>query len=390
MTGAMYSAIAGLKTHMSKLNVIGNNVANANTYGYKSARTVFSESIYNSVRNGSNGSLTMGGVNPSQLGFGCTIGTIDLDMGTQSYVPTGRGLDTMIFGDGFFFVGAKPEMVLGEEGTYSLKETDPSSLLLTRVGNFNIDPEGYLVDGNGYVVYGFVTCAGLADDDGNVEPSATAGLADKYAPAVSTQLVPIRLPLAAAKPTDPDGIPEGTPIFPGIGEVDGALYDENSKYNIYDTGDADSSITSGKTITVNADSIKLDGQSGKLSCVLESGDQIVIGYIPLAQVTNVNGLTHMQGPYFMALEGAGQCTVASIGNAMDGRFLNNADGTVDAHAKIFSTGDTKCITGGLESSGTDIATEFSEMITTQRGYQANTRIVTVTDSMLEELVNMKR
>ena len=69
---------------------------------------------------------------------------------------------------------------------------------------------------------------------------------------------------------------------------------------------------------------------------------------------------------------------------------DNADFTPNAKAAIGSAGSTTLYTGGLEGSNVDLATEISEMITTQRGYQANTRIITVTDSMLEELVNMKR
>ena len=69
MTGAMYAAIAGLKTHMNKLNVIGNNIANVNTYGYKTQRAIFSDSIYTTMSAGSDGTTTVGAVNPSQIGF---------------------------------------------------------------------------------------------------------------------------------------------------------------------------------------------------------------------------------------------------------------------------------------------------------------------------------
>ena len=112
---------------------------------------------------------------------------------------------------------------------------------------------------------------------------------------------------------------------------------------------------------------------------------VVVGYIPLASVTNPSGVTHVEGPYYRADEGAGECVAASIGNALKGTYLDN--GTTEL---IGSAGTTKLVTGGLESSGTDLANEISEMISTQRGYQANTRVVTVTDAMLEELVNMKR
>jgi flagellar hook protein FlgE len=108
---------------------------------------------------------------------------------------------------------------------------------------------------------------------------------------------------------------------------------------------------------------------------LGDGEIYTVGYIALAKVTNPNGVTHIDGRYYQAQDGAGEIRVTSVKEAVSG---------------IESAGDTKLITGGLESSGTDLATEITNMITVQRGYQANTRIVTVTDSMLEELVNMKR
>lgn len=355
MTGAMYAAVAGLKAHMSKLNVIGNNVANVNTYGYKAARTTFKESLYTSVRSGSNGTATVGGVNPAQVGYGCSVGTIDLDMSTKNYVPTGVGLDCMIDGDGFFLVGGKDSAGV-----------DAQNLTLTRVGNFTFDPQGYLVDGYGQVVYGFVTCS-----DSDADPGVAAST-----PGVSTQLAPIRLPLAAKAGVT--GVDEGTAIYPGV--EDGS--------NVYDDGTGD--LTDGST-TVTLDSLSIDGTTGKITGVNKETDEtVVVGYIALANVTNPSGVTHISGPYYRAGEGAGDCVAASIGGVLSGKYLNNADGTGDNDIPVYSTGKTALITNGLESSGTDIATEFSEMITTQRGYQANTRIITVTDSMLEELVNMKR
>lgn len=369
MTGAMYSAISGLKSHMNKLNVIGNNVANVNTYGYKNARATFKESIYTSLRSGSNGSNSMGGVNPAQFGFGCNIGTIDLDMSTKTFVPTGINLDCMINGDGFFLVGSKP----GFTPEMTLNKTDASDLNLTRVGNFTFDSQGYLVDGHGSVVYGFVTCAGSKDT-----PTATPGATDKNNPGISTQLVPIRLPLAAkgddGDPANP--ILKGSAIYPGV----------DNNVNVYDDG----TNSTGETISVNLESISIDYASGKITGVNNADNSIVVvGYIPLAKVANPNGVTHTQGPYYRAGEGAGKCVAASIGGVLDGMYLDNGTDP-DTSTPIFSTGGTSLITYGLESSGTDIATEFSDMISTQRGYQANTRIITVTDSMLEELVNMKR
>lgn len=106
MTGAMYAAIAGLKTHMSKMNVIGNNIANVNTNGYKTQRTVFRDSLYTMYSSGSDGTASTGGKNPAQIGYGSQVASIDLNMTTGTYAP-GNPMDCMLYGDGFFLVGSK-------------------------------------------------------------------------------------------------------------------------------------------------------------------------------------------------------------------------------------------------------------------------------------------
>ena len=153
MTGAMYAAVAGLKAHMSALNVIGQNISNVNTNAYKATRYTFLEALYTTVRGGSNGSNQVGGRNPAQNGYGSSIGTIDLDMSTKNYTPTGKPLDVMIDGGGFFIVGDKTS-TFGETGNKELKD-----MYLSRLGNFEIDNQGYLVDGQGQVVYGFLSVA---------------------------------------------------------------------------------------------------------------------------------------------------------------------------------------------------------------------------------------
>ena len=105
MVGSMYAAISGLRAHQQKMNVIGNNIANVNTYGYKTQRTTFSESMYSSLRNSTAGTATTGGVNASQIGYGCKVGTIDMNMRTGTYAVTDNPLDLMIDGDGFLMVG---------------------------------------------------------------------------------------------------------------------------------------------------------------------------------------------------------------------------------------------------------------------------------------------
>lgn len=369
MTGAMYAGISGLKSHMNKLNVIGNNIANVNTYGYKTARTTFREAIYTTMTSGSDGTDLVGGTNPSQIGYGCNIGTIDLDMSNGPAVPTGVNLDCMIQGDGFFMVGDKG----------GVTPDTLSSLNLSKVGNFHFDDDGYLVDGTGQVVYGFVTVAGTKDpDDPNASfvPGAPgsgkdpAGGKSDITTGISTHLVPIRLPLAASK--DGNGYKAGDPIYPGV----------NAGLNVDPTTDVN-----GKTVAVEMDSIAVE-KSGKIKATTSNGEVITIGYIALGKVENPAGLTHLNGPYYQALGGAGDLAVTTAGGAVSG-CLNNAQPDANGAVRIVGS-ENSLLSGFLEGSGTDLATEFSEMITTQRGYQANTRIVTVTDSMLEELVNMKR
>ncbi len=148
MTGAMYAAVAGLKAHMSALNVIGQNISNVNTNAYKSTRYTFLEALYTSVRGGSNGSALLGGKNPAQMGYGSSIGTIDLDMSTKNFTPTGRPTDVMIDGDGF--------LIVGDKGQTFTSQDDLKNMYLTRLGNLEFDSQGYLVDGQGQVVYGFL------------------------------------------------------------------------------------------------------------------------------------------------------------------------------------------------------------------------------------------
>ena len=182
MTGAMSAGIAGLKAHMDALNVVGNNVANVNTYGYKAGRVTFRESIYATQSVGSAGTDTVGGTNPRQIGYGCSVGTIDLNMSSQSLESTGMALDAAIQGDGFFLVGPKD---IDTTKLDSLK-----GFSLSRVGDFRFDDDGYLVDGGGNVVYGFLMSC-------ETDPTNGKGAVGTTAEEYRTHLVPIRLPQAA-------------------------------------------------------------------------------------------------------------------------------------------------------------------------------------------------
>ena len=357
LTGAMSAGISGLKAHMDALTVVGNNVANVNTAGYKPGRVTFKESIYSTQAAGSDGTDSVGGTNPRQTGYGCSVGSVDLDMSSMNVDSTGNGADVAIQGDGFFLVGDKTGV--------SLDNLD--SLMLTRVGKFRIDNNGYLTDNYGNIVYGFATCN--MDADGKATEAGLNG--DGF----STQLVPLRLPRAAAEANTPAGAAVGDAIYPGVNDDNGT-----NNYGDYENNSC---------ITYNSLSI---GADGKVTCVNDkTGDPVTIGYIALATVPNPAGLTHTEGPYYKAMEGAGKMAINTAGGGLSGQYLNNMEADDDgASADTMIGKGSDLLSGFLEQSGTDLATEFANMIVYQRGYQANTRIVTVTDSMLEELVNMKR
>ncbi len=134
-------------------------------------------------------------------------------------------------------------------------------------------------------------------------------------------------------------------------------------------------------------SFSIESKTGCISITTSDDKVYTLGYIAIAKVDSPNGVTHVDGRYYQALGGAGNVHLTTVGGAV--QYVPTGDGDI-TELTVESAGSTEIITGGLESSGTDLANEITNMIMIQRGYQANTRIVTVTDSMLEELVNMKR
>ena len=413
----MYASVAGLRAHMQKLSVIGNNVANVNTQGYKKQRTIFRDSMYSMYSSGGNGTSTVGGINPSQIGYGSMIGSIDLNMSSASYNP-GNPTDCALVGDGFFLVGDKTV-------ANSIDGSNPASLkslTLTRVGDFQFKADGYLCDGKGNPVYGFMTIG--VDDNGD--------------PIVSDQLVPIRKPHwervpAMIKGEDDDGNEVETPGFkyviryateyepgenglakdplaPGEDAKKTMLWDVNKPQDPSNRIDKETgTATTDESKMADLDfaefsNITINQDTGAIVGICREGDQqIIMGYLAIGSVTNPNGVTHTGGPYYKCMPGAGNLRVSSLGIDLPNGYLGNKkspDGeggipgadteAASANDKIWNEKSTQLQSQGLEASGTDLAYEFAEMVTTQRGYQANTRIVTVTDSMLEELVNMKR
>lgn len=272
MLRAMYSGVSGLRGFQTKLDVIGNNIANVNTIGFKKGRIIFQDVLSQNIAGATAPSNNRGGVNPRQVGLGVQIGAIDTIHTPGSPMSTGVLTDLSIAGDGFFIVFP--------DGNNS------NNYFLTRAGNFTLDAEGRLVTSDGYFVRG------------------TGGSI-------------IQIP--------------------------------QNQYVSYD-------IT----------------KDGKIYGYDENGTATLISTIEIAIVNNPGGLRKIGGSLYEMTVNAHPDGQPLIGTISD---LNVT---------------TEIISGQLEMSNVDLAEEFTEMIIAQRGFQANTRIITTSDEILQELVNMKR
>lgn len=324
MIRSMYSGISGLKNFQTKLDVIGNNISNVNTYGFKKGRTIFKDLISQSVSGASGATNTRGGVNPKQVGLGSQLSAIDTIHGGGSTQSTGNTLDLAISGDGFFQVA---DGVNIDPATTTGTFSNPS---YTRAGNFYMDKNGYLVDGNGKYLIGYAATgwdgtsatvdASYPDDDS----VTSAGAKDNL-------------------DSDNDGIPD-------VALTNAA----NAAYSPI-------------RIPTNAQSMGI-GQDGTVTFVDADGQLKWAGQLVLAKFPNPGGLNKIGQNYFQK-------------SANSGEPFNQV-GTTEGVGSVNS--------GFLEMSNVDLSEEFTDMIVAQRGFQANTRIITTSDQILEELVNLKR
>ena len=421
MVRSMVAGVSGLRTHQSKLDVIGNNIANVNTWGFKSSSFNFTDAMYSTSIAGASGSVLGGGAggkNASQVGYGVGTGSIQASFGQGAMSPSGNSLDCMIDGTGFFLVG---NMVNG-----SFTNVEDSGLSLSRIGIFRVDGNGYLVDDQANYVYGYA----LEDGTGVPEKPAVNGEYNITGAQVTitTNVNPNKITIGGveteltSKGEFKDKIQEWIADVTKKGgkfenynisltDFDAAKNTVNLRIVAKKGGDDKANNTEiikdttwgnngAKVDIVSQGSDRVPGVPAKYSDELsairipidpdtglpyeiqsyrinEDGTimgvdnqsrSIAIGQLALITVENLNGLEKSEGYYY------------SIGS--------NA-GTVSALKP--NGGPAGKIRGGyLEMANVDLANEFSQMITTQRGYQANSKIITVTDQMLEELVNMKR
>ena len=316
MMRSLYSGISGLKNHQTRMDVIGNNVANVNTAGYKASRVIFQDIFSQTARAGMANTGFFGGTNPMQIGLGIRLSSVDV---LHTYAPFGRtdnAFDMMISGDGFFVV------------------RDPEGDYFTRAGNFKLDNEGYLTTGEGMYVMGYTAELWYTPAD--------VGLDGEYVPpTVRWWEDPDEL--------DPPDSPEVR--FDDLRRI---------RLKVEDPDETDP----GAAVDLLGFSV---GDDGSVS-VMINNQKVTIGKLALALFANNGGLEKAGNSLYRS--------TASSGTAAITPPKENGAGTI--------------MGGGLEMSNVDLSTEFTDMIVTQRGFQANSRIITVSDTLLEELVNLKR
>lgn len=153
---SMYAGVSGLKAHQTKMDVIGNNISNVNTTGYKGSRVTFQEMLSQTIEGASSPQDGRGGTNPQQIGLGVQVGSVDNNMGSGNPQSTGKMTDLAIDGEGFFIAN------------------DGNQNLYTRAGNLTFDKEGYLVNSStGYRMQGW-----KANESGEINKMGGANLED--------------------------------------------------------------------------------------------------------------------------------------------------------------------------------------------------------------------
>ena len=398
MLRSLFSGISGLRQHQTMMDVTGNNIANVNTAGYKSSQTVFEDTLSQLLKGAGAPTAEVGGTNPAQVGLGVRLGQITTNFSQGSMQTTGRSTDLMIQGDGFFAV-----------------RTGAGETAYTRAGAFNFDGNGRLVTSSGAFVQGWTATNGVVDTNGPV--------GDLRLP-VGAQLAPVATTAGVVSGNLPSTDANGATFSRSIEMYDAQGNPHTVSYRFEKTaannwrvearegaavlgtttlgfdasgqqtapGVLSFTVPGGSAVTVNlagitqyggANSVKADSQNGSamgtlqaftlspdgaLVGVFSNGLKQPLGQIALATFNNPPGLEKIGGSMYRSTVNSG---LAQLG--------------------VANTGGRGSLAGGtLEMSNVDLAQEFTNLIVAQRGFQANSRVITSSDEILQDLVNLKR
>jgi flagellar hook protein FlgE len=430
MLRSLYSGISGLHAHQQMMDVTGNNIANVNTVGYKASVVEFQDTLSQMLGAAGAPQNGQGGTNPAQVGLGVKGAGITANFAQGSQETTGRSGDMMIQGDGFFVARQGAEM------------------MYTRAGQFTFDANGLLVNASGQPVQGWtakdgvVNAAGKPDDIrmplGSTIPPAKTGKVTLKGNLSSDDLPDVNNPTNKGSGLYTDPAPNGyeTTIPIKVYDAQGATHTVTAKFhreandNVADTSiwnvdilaeDGTTSIgqakmnfekgvstdgsgnpvtslsigtAPGDVYTVDVKDVTsysglsdarvfdTDGQapgaltsvsysvsdSGQIIGVYSNGLKETLGQVAMATFKNVNGLEKVGDSEFRSTVNSGYAQVGTPGSA----------------------GMGSVVSGALEMSNVDLAQEFTNLVIAQRGFQANSKVITTSDEILQDLVSMKR
>lgn len=421
LAASFYSALSGLDTHSSAMQVIGDNIANLNTSGFKSSSVHFEDVLGQSLS-------TVSGTD--RMGVGAKVSSVDGNFTQGTLMTTNVDTDVAVNGKGFF----------------TLKNTVSDEAVYTRSGHFFVDNNGYYVNNDGLRVQGYLydttgtnlveTLSDIRLDQSNMVPPLVTGTAtmnlnlnaaetavtsgfdindpggtSNYSTAMTiydslgqAHIITTYFTKTAAQTwewnstldgSDVSGGTAGTPVLFGTGDLafdgtSGALTTTMpvSFYTgavTYANGIAASASTVDFTGTTQFGSpsviqtINQDGYAaGTLSGVTVNNDGTIVGHYTNGQVKNIAQLVLADFMNLNGLDRAGAMLYKS--STRSGDALYNKPGT---------SGMGTISAGMLEESNVDLAGEFIKMIITQRGYEANSKVISTTDEMLAQLLNVK-
>ena len=390
MLRSLYSGISGLRSHQTMLDVTGNNIANVNTTGFKASATQFQDTLSQLTRGGGAGNDGVGGTNPAQVGLGVQVAGISTNFAQGSAQSTGRATDMMISGDGFFVTRK------GGENLY------------TRAGAFDLDANGRLVTPDGALLQGWRAVNGVVATGGPIENLVVNPQTVAPATATTGASMAGNLPAEAAAGTE---LVRDINVFDGSGNSRTMTLTFTRTVAGWDvTGDdgagstgataltfTDGVQTSAGTMAVGGITVDLtavtgyagmstlasSGQNGRAAGSLQSftlaadgtvigsfsnGSKEAVARVAMANFTNPGGLEKAGSSAYRTSLNSGEAVVGGAGDAGIGTLAG----------------------GYLEMSNVDLSQEFTNLIVAQRGFQANSRIITTSDEVLQELTNLKR
>ena len=417
MIQAMYSAVSGVQAHQTRLDVIGNNIANVNTVGYKAARATFSDQLSQTFRGATRPQGDRGGINTMQVGLGVRLGSITTQQTQGALQQTGRPADLSIQGNGFFMV------------------SDGAAAQYTRDGGFTLDSDGNLVS----ATTGMKLLGWPADASGDIDTKAAVTAASSIRIPSGT-LTAVRATTKVdfggnldAKAAVGDTYTRSARVFDSLGnshDVSFKFQRANAVAPAAATWDFTTSVDGGAFSTAggpNSGSLNFDA-TGKLTGATGTVSFTPPGGASAVDITPSFGdMSQLAGAYTASAigqDGFPYGTLQSFAITEDGTvtgiFSNglnrdlgrvaiaqfaNPSGLEKAGSNLFRTtgnsGDAQVTVAGLsgagrisagflEQSNVNLADEFTSMIVTQRGFQANTKMVTASDEILQDLIQMKR